>query len=64
MHSEGDVVAERIYFIRGLKVAQQRVWDSNLSCYVRSSAAKVLESSVRTSVEDVTDREEVAHHWH
>ena len=63
MHSHGDVLAERIYLIRGLKVAQQRVWDANLSCYVRSSAAKVLESSVRTAVEDVTEVADVSRWW-
>ena len=54
----GDLRAGRAYVFRGLKVVNDRVWDSSQYAWIRSSdAPKTLECCQRTAWEDVDDLE-------
>lgn len=52
----GDVAVERVYVLRGLQVQVQKVWDAGLWKLVANTQGyNVLECSLRTAAEDVTD---------
>ena len=51
---EGDIKIGRADVVRGLKVVNDRAWDSSRNMWIRSTdAPKIIECSVRTSCEDV-----------
>ena len=55
-HEEGDIRPGGAYVVRGLKVVNDRTWDSQKGVWTRFAAtAKTIACSVRTAVEDVSD---------
>ena len=57
---EGDIKLGGAYVVRGLKVVNDRAWDSTRSMWIRSAdAPKILECSVRTACEDVEGVESI-----
>ena len=53
---EGDIKIGGAYVVRGLKVVNDRTWDSQKGVWTRFAAtAKTIARSVRTAVEDVSD---------
>ena len=59
-HEEGDIKIGGAYVVRGLKVVNDRAWDSTRGMWIRSAdAPKTIECSVRTACEDVEDVESI-----
>ena len=59
---EGDVVEGNAYIMRGLKVAEETIWDDEKWKYVaRGDGTKKAECKDRTAVEDVTHIDEIMH---
>jgi hypothetical protein len=57
---EGDIKIGGAYVVRGLKVVNDRAWDSTRGMWIRSAdAPKTIECSVRTACEDVEDVESI-----
>ena len=57
---EGDIKIGGAYVVRGLKVVNDRAWDSTRGMWIRSAdAPKTIECSVRTACEDVEDVEAI-----
>ena len=57
---EGDIKLGGAYVVRGLKVVNDRAWDSTKGMWIRSAdAPKTIECSVRTACEDVEDVESI-----
>ena len=57
---EGDIKIGGAYVVRGLKVVNDRAWDSTRGMWIRSAdAPKIIECSVRTACEDVEDVESI-----
>ena len=53
---EGDINPGGAYVVRGLKVVNDRAWDSTKGMWIRSAdAPKTIECSVRTACEEVVD---------
>ena len=57
---EGDIKIGGAYVVRGLKVVNDRAWDSTRGMWIRSAdAPKIIECSVRTACEDVEGVESI-----
>ena len=57
---EGDITSGGAYVVRGLKVVNDRAWDSTRCMWIRSAdAPKIIECSVRTACEDVEGVESI-----
>jgi protein-arginine kinase activator protein McsA len=57
---EGDIKLGGAYVVRGLKVVNDRAWDSTKAIWIRSAdAPKIIECSARTAWEDVEDVESI-----
>jgi hypothetical protein len=57
---EGDIKLGGAYVVRGLKVVNDRAWDSTKGIWIRSAdAPKIIECSARTAWEDVEDVESI-----
>ena len=53
---EGGIKLGGAYVVRGLKVVNDRAWDSTKGMWIRSGdAPKTIECNVRTACEDVED---------
>ena len=60
LREEGDIQFGGAYVVRGLRVVNDRAWDSTKSMWIRSAdAPKTIECSVRTACEDVADVESI-----
>ena len=52
------------YVVRGLKVVNDRTWDSQKGVWTRFAAtAKTIACSVRTAVEDVSDVDSITQYF-
>ena len=61
---EGDIKIGGAYVVRGLKVVNDRAWDSTRGMWIRSAdAPKILECSVRTACEDVEGVESITQYF-
>ena len=59
-YEEGDVVEGNAYIMRGLKVAEETIWDDEKWKYVaRGDGTKKAECKERTAMEDVTHIDEI-----
>ena len=57
---EGDIKPGGAYVVRGLKVVNDRAWDSTKGMWIRSvDTPQTMECSVRTAFEDVEDVESI-----
>ena len=61
---EGDIKIGGAYVVRGLKVVNDRAWDSTRGMWIRSAdAPKIIECSVRTACEDVEGVESITQYF-
>ena len=61
---EGDIKIGGAYVVRGLKVVNDRAWDSARGMWIRSAdAPKIIECSVRTACEDVEGVESITQYF-
>ena len=59
-HQDGDITAGSAYVVRGLKIANGRMWNDARQMWMRSpEAPKVVECSVRTDIEEVDNVESI-----
>ena len=62
--TEGELESNRIYILRGMKVAKQTHWCEWSNCYVPyDDNRQKIESSFKTAVEDVTDAESMREYF-
>ena len=61
---EGDINTGGAYVVRGIKVVNDRAWDSTAGMWIRSAdTPKTIECSVRTAWEDVQDVESITQYF-
>ena len=61
---EGELLTNRIYILRGMRVAKETDWSAWTETYVPfDDDRQKIECSFRTAVEDVTDVQSIKDHF-